>query len=177
MIYTRFHGRGRHLVGRAKNSDGLGRVLFRFKMARKEYKFEDFLHLTVTSLQDFLSLRGLSKSGKKDELVARAFSAYELNVPVKVPQEVISTEVKKEYQQRLSHNNAPDPNEICPDQWIDDVTLWPDLDWAKLFSFILKEKAVDSEYIGKYKDQKAFSFSESGFVGTLNTYTLLPLGQ
>ena len=23
----RFHGRGRHLVGRAKNSDGLGRVI------------------------------------------------------------------------------------------------------------------------------------------------------
>ena len=81
-------------------------------MAGKEYRFEDFLHLTVTSLQDFLSLRGLSKSGKKGELVARAFSAYKLNVPVKVPQEVISTELKKEYQERLSHNNAPDPNEF-----------------------------------------------------------------
>ena len=110
--------------------------MFWVKRAGKEYKFEDFLHLTVTSPQDFLSLRGLSKSGKKDELVVRAFSAYVLNVPVKVPQEVISTELKKEYQQRLSHNNAPDPNEICPDQWIDDVTLWPDLDWGKLFSFI-----------------------------------------
>ena len=26
-IYRRFHGRGCHLVGRAKNSDGLGRVI------------------------------------------------------------------------------------------------------------------------------------------------------
>ena len=25
--HSRFHGRGRHLVGRAKNSDGLGRVI------------------------------------------------------------------------------------------------------------------------------------------------------
>ena len=40
-------------------------------MAGKEYKFEDFLHLTVTSLQDFLSLRVLSKPGKKKELVAK----------------------------------------------------------------------------------------------------------
>ena len=47
-------------------------------MAGNEYKFEDLLHLTITSLQDFLSLRGLSKPGKKDELVARAFDAYEL---------------------------------------------------------------------------------------------------
>ena len=51
-------------------------------MAGKEYKFEDFLHFTITSLQDFLPLRGLSKSGKKDELFARAFGAYELNAPV-----------------------------------------------------------------------------------------------
>ena len=59
-------------------------------MAGKEYKFEDFLHLTVTSLQDFLSLRGLSKSGKKDELVARAFGAYELNVPVRTPPRILT---------------------------------------------------------------------------------------
>ena len=49
---------------------------------------------------------------------------------------------------------------------------WPDLDEGKLFSFILKHKAVDSDYIGKYKEQKAFSFS-GGFVGTLYTYTVL----
>ena len=67
-----------------------GESLFRFKMAGKEYKFEDFLHFTVTSLQDFLSLRGLSKSGKEDELVARAFGAYELNDPVKIPPQILT---------------------------------------------------------------------------------------
>ena len=59
-------------------------------MAGKEYKFEDFLHLTVTSLQDFLSLRVLSKSGKKDELFAKAFGAYELNVPVRIPPQILT---------------------------------------------------------------------------------------
>jgi len=45
----------------------------RFIMAEKgHYKFEEFLHLTVTSLQNYLSLRGLSKLGKKEEHVARA---------------------------------------------------------------------------------------------------------
>lgn len=37
---------------------------------------------------------------------------------------------------------------------------------------LLKHKAVDSDYIGKNKDQKAFSFYESGFAGTLYTYTV-----
>ena len=59
-------------------------------MAGKEYKFEDFLHLTVTSLQDLLSLRGLSKSGKKEELVARAFGAHDLNVPVRIPPQILT---------------------------------------------------------------------------------------
>ena len=59
-------------------------------MAGKDYKLEDFLHLTVTSLQDFLSLRGLSKSRKKDELVPRAFGAYELNVLVRIPPQILT---------------------------------------------------------------------------------------
>lgn len=92
------------------------------KMEEKEhYTFEDSLHLTVSSLQDYLSLRGLSKSGKKEELVARAFGAYELNVPKKFPQEMISSELNKEYKPRLASHNSPDPKEVLVDQWIDDV--------------------------------------------------------
>ena len=141
-------------------------------MAANKFAFDDFLRMTVTSLQDYLSLRGLSKSGKKQELVARAFGAHELNVPIKFPQETISMELNKEYKRRLTTHNAPDPKEISADQWIDDVSSWPDLDEGRLFSFILKHKAVDSDYIGKYKDQKAYSFYESGFVGALLTYTV-----
>ena len=56
-MYRRFHGR----EGLKTRMDW-GEPLFQFKMGGEEYKFEDFLHLTVTSLHDFLSLRGLSKS-------------------------------------------------------------------------------------------------------------------
>lgn len=55
---------------------------------------------------------------------------------------------------------------------MDNVSSWPDLHEGKLFSFILKNKAVDSDYIGKYKHQKAFSYYENGFVGPLFTYTV-----
>ena len=83
---------------------------------------------------------------------------------------MIFNELNKEYKRRLTTHNAPDPKEVCADQWIDDVTSWLDLDQGKLFSFVLKNKAVESEYIGKYKYQKAFSYYESGFVGALYTY-------
>ena len=140
-------------------------------MEDEQYKFEDSLHLTLTSLQDFLALRGLSKSGNKAVLVARAFGAYELNAPIKFTQEQISNELKEEYKRRLKNaGNAPDPREVPSEMWKDDVISWPDFDEGKLFSFILKNKAVDTDYIGKYKDQKAYSFYESGFVGCLYYY-------
>ena len=77
--------------------------------SKEGYKFKAFLHMTVSSLQDYLSLRALSKSGKKEELVARAFGAYELNVSIKFPQEMIFNELNKEYRRRLITHNAPGP--------------------------------------------------------------------
>ena len=136
-------------------------------MEDENYHFEDFLHMTLSSLQDYLALRGLSKSGNKAELVARAFGAYELKASIKYTQEKISEELKKEYQSRLQACNAPDPNTFPADKWEDNVLSWPDLDEGKVFSFILKNKTVETEYIGRYKDEKAYSFYESGFVGCL----------
>ena len=52
-------------------------------------EYADFLNLTVSSLKDFLALRGLNVTGKKADLVARAFGAYELNVPKKFSQQQI----------------------------------------------------------------------------------------
>ena len=49
--------------------------------------YEDFLDLSMGNLKDYLSLRGLSTTGRKVELVARAFSAFEMKLPVQVPQE------------------------------------------------------------------------------------------
>ena len=42
----------------------------------EKLEYEDFVWLTVTSLKDFLKLRGLKQRGIKVELVTRAFGAY-----------------------------------------------------------------------------------------------------
>ncbi|CAH3185090.1 unnamed protein product, partial [Porites lobata] len=62
------------------------------------------------------------------------------------------------------------------DAWIDDVKEWPEVDDGKLFSYILRTKAVDVDYIGKYKDQKAYSYWMSGFVDTV-TWWHLPCAE
>lgn len=145
------------------------------RQAEEVLQYDDFLGWTVSSLKDFLSLRGLKQTGRKSELVARAFGAYELNAPIKFTQEQIYRQIKEEYTRRLKSNEIKsDPNNIPHDAWIDDVKQWPEIDDGKLFSYILRTKAVDVEYIGKYKDQKAYSYWMSGFVDTV-LFTTCPV--
>jgi len=135
---------------------------------RKFFQYEDFLGWTVPSLKDFLSLRRLKQTGRKPELVARAFGAYELIAPVKFSQQQIYQQIKEEYSWRLNSNGIKtDPNHIPHETWIDEVKQWPEVDDGKLFGYILRTKAVDMENIGKYKDQKAYSYWMSGFVDTV----------
>ncbi len=79
------------------------------KQPEEQLQYEDFLHLTVSSLQDFLALRGLKQSGRKAELIARAFGAYELNIPTKFTQEQIYKKVGEEYTKRLKTNSLKLP--------------------------------------------------------------------
>ena len=145
------------------------------RQAEEVLQYEDFLSWTFSSLKDFLSLGGLKQTGRKPELVARAFGAYELKAPVKFSQEQIYKEIKEEYSQRLTSNGIKtDPNTIPHDAWIDDVKAWPEVDDGKLFSYILRTKAVEVENIGKYKDQKAYSDWMNGFVDTV-LFTKCPI--
>ena len=43
-------------------------------------KYEDFFDLCIKDLTNYLSVSGLNTSGRKVELVARAFPAFELKM-------------------------------------------------------------------------------------------------
>ena len=78
--------------------------------------------------------------------------------------------IKSDYENCLKKCEIPDPNEIPEDKRKDDITKWPDITTGTIFSYILKKKDFDADYIGKYKDQKAYSFFDSGFVGPIMHY-------
>ena len=132
--------------------------------------YEDFLELSVKQLTDILSVRGLSTSGRKVELVARAFAAMELNMGIIDSTEEQHKKLKSTYENKLVQLQIPDPNGIPKEKRIDDLTRWPFITLGNIFSYILKKKDFDADYIGKYKDQKAFSFFDSGFVGPITVY-------
>ena len=64
-------------------------------------KYEDFLELNIKQLQDYLSVRGLNASGRKVELVARAFAAFELKLEIKASSEDQNKRLHYEYGQLL----------------------------------------------------------------------------
>ena len=97
--------------------------------------YEDFAEMGRGALVDYLALRGLSTSARKIELVALAYSAFVSNAPIIYTQEEISTNLKKEYAEKLKrHNIKKDPLSVTSDCLVDDVTKWPSVDLGKIFS-------------------------------------------
>lgn len=133
-------------------------------------KLEDFMALGMYTLVDFLAVRGLNTSEKKVELVARAFSAVELNLPIVQSSEEQQAKINGEYECRLKTFEICDPFTIEVSKGSDDITKWPKLNCGAIFAYILKVRDFDLEYVGRYIDQKACSYWDSGFVNTLFTY-------
>ena len=104
------------------------------RQAEEAYQYEDFIGWTTTTLKDFLALRGLSQSGKKEELVARAFGDYKLKAPKKFSQEEIYAKIKEAYDTRLRKHGISDPNSLPTEAWKDNIHDWPEVDDGVLFS-------------------------------------------
>ena len=47
------------------------------------------------------------------------------------------------------------------------MTAWLKVNLGNIFEYILRMKEFDKQYIGKYKDQKAYSYFDSSFVGVI----------
>ena len=56
------------------------------------------------------------------------------------------------------NNIKKDPLSVTSDCLVDDVTKRPSLAFGKIFSYVLKIKEFDAEYVGKYKDQKGYCY-------------------
>eukprot|EP00795_Rhopilema_esculentum_P010005 gene10005-biopygen12686 len=79
--------------------------------------------MKVEELKAFLRLRGLKVSGRKEELVARAFVAMENNVPIVLTAEEVEIELAKQYTAKLNVfisdevgiEEIPDPFKLTED--------------------------------------------------------------
>ena len=62
---------------------------------------EDFLEPSVKQLTDYLSVRGLNTSGRKVDLIARAFAAMELKLDIIQSSENQSNLLQSNYEKKI----------------------------------------------------------------------------
>ena len=78
--------------------------------------------LLVKQLSEYLSVRGLSTSGKKVELISQGFAAVELKLNIIESTESQKIKLQAQYDNKVSELEIPDPKLIAKSKWIDDLT-------------------------------------------------------
>ena len=90
-----------------------------------------------------------------------------MDLPTILSSADLTKNLEGEYSKRLRQFNILDPKNIEKELGVDDLTVWPKVNLGNVFEYILRMKEFDKEYIGKCKDQKAYSYFSSGFVGEI----------
>ena len=101
-------------------------------MASGKKQYDDFLSINVNNLKDYLIVRGISVSGyNKTELVARAYSAAEIDLPIILSSADLTKNLEEEYSKRLREF---DPKNIEKELRVDDLTAWPKVNLGKFLN-------------------------------------------
>jgi hypothetical protein len=130
--------------------------------------YEECVSNTIGHLKDFLSARGLSCIGSKQQLVSRCFVAWESKKPIKFTEKQQHSRLQTEYDTRLKEANLDDPRSFKDEVW----SYWPKVDLGQIFSFVLSRKEQDMDFVGHSKSQKAYPYYQSGFVDTMYSTSL-----
>ena len=133
--------------------------------------------MKVDEFKSYLRLRGLKVSGTKKELVARAFVAFENNVPISMTAEQVQEEIKKSYHEKLLVDGLkiPDPFGIT-EGWLDEETgvkYWPMTFYPEIFNFLaFHPSELASKDLSDYKTCKAYSYYAQGWLSPLLFHNL-----
>jgi hypothetical protein len=91
--------------------------------------YEEFASNTLGHLKDFLSARGLSCTGSKQQLVSRCFVAWESKTPIKFTEKQQLSRLQTEYDTRLKEANIDDTRSFKDEVW----SYWPKVDLGQIY--------------------------------------------
>ncbi len=129
--------------------------------------------MKVDELKNFLRLRGLIVSGRKQELVARVFVAMENDVPIVKTAEKGEKEISDENAGKLSLGDEVihDPFKIT-DGWLEEdegIAQWPTTVYPDIFNFLaFHPSELKSQDLSDYKTSKGYSYFASGWLQKLS---------
>ena len=119
--------------------------------------------MKVEELKDFLRLRGLKVTGKKNELIARVFVALENDLPIVKTAEEAEKEMTTSYQDELKLEDGvilPDPFKL-EKGWLKEeegITFWPLTLYQDIFNFLaFHPSELASKDLSDYRTSKAYS--------------------
>lgn len=103
---------------------------------------EDFTHWKVPALREYLSCRGLSAAGNKQEMVALAYSAHFMKIPPKKTTSDNQILNNKCYSDMLKFGDLilPDPFQLY-ENWQNEkfgMKNWPPLFITDLTTFLMR---------------------------------------
>ena len=135
-------------------------------------EFDKFQLWDVSSLKNYLKERGLSYTGRKEVLVARAFGAHEQQLPVKLKPSEIESRLQSEYKSLLQIEGVtlPDPMSELEKGWLAEEEgkyFWPQTLIGDIGRHLGKHECKVNfieRIMNEYKEQKAFSYYKSIFV-------------
>lgn len=129
---------------------------------------EDFSSWKTENLRQYLTMRGLSKSGRRDEMIALCFSAAQLDLPIIQSKSEILEGNKTCYDALLKKAGIPDPL-LQYDGWLDEkvaLPRWPPIFLSDITSFLLLhgDIALTNHMLKDYKVGKAYEYYTSGWL-------------
>ncbi|VDI71107.1 Hypothetical predicted protein [Mytilus galloprovincialis] len=140
-------------------------------MSENDTTIDTFKRWTVPVLQQYLRIRGLRTSGKKEELVALVYSADLMKIkPVLTPAEERKLKADQ-YCDKLKAPKGivPDPLIDLTSGWVTEskgVSMWPPTMYYDIATFLQKkeDKSLSDRLMKDYKEGKAYSYFTSGWL-------------
>ncbi|CAC5363191.1 unnamed protein product [Mytilus coruscus] len=140
-------------------------------MSENDTSIDTFKRWTVPVLQQYLRIRGLRTSGKKEELVALVYSANLM----KIKQVLTPAEERKlkadQYCDKLKAPKGivPDPLIDLTSGWITEskgVSMWPPTMYYYIATFLQKkeDRSLSYRLMKDYKEGKAYSYFTFGWL-------------
>ena len=129
--------------------------------------FAYFMRWKVNALKDQLRKYGLKVEGRKQDLAARVFAAYEMKLqPVKTLDE-IRAERASDLEKCLVVGETQLPNpDTLKEGWLGEdrgLKLWPPIVLTDIRDYLGVDK-IDKRVLQDYKERKGFSYFDSGKV-------------
>ncbi|XP_066934311.1 uncharacterized protein [Clytia hemisphaerica] len=148
----------------------------------KEHTIEYFRLFSTIALKQYLELRKKSTVGSFETLVARAFTAYEENVPVDIELEHRQRTLLSEYKKKFEDLSLSDPMTMKAG-WVGEeqgIKTWPSIyfmDISYYYKSVISKQDLWQRVECEYKEGKAFRYFSNGFLGEVSINQISPLSK